>query len=392
MRQIPRAAVPFLTACTLGLAAPLAAQEAHPAWEWSFHGVALINGYFNDNKVNNTDLPTSVLAPDGVPVHLPVRSLGASVRQTRLTGMADLAGFAGGDLHTELDVDFYGGQLGFGRTAPLPHIRRLVAAVQWQRWSVMAGQEAPLVSGQNPVSLATLGIPGYTAAGNLWLWIPQVRGGYELTMTGKVRFGLDAAALAPTAGGSQAPGIFTTPDRAEQSGRPMLEGRLRARWGQKGEIGLGGHAGWIATTGDSLLTSKAVTVDGIVPLGRSVDLRGEWFSGQGLAMLGGGEIGQLLDAGGAPLKGSGGWGQLLVRTGTHWELGAGYGFDLPKGTSADGANTAFKEKNEQYGGQVAWRLAPVVVAFEYRHLATTYGGGIGERTATHLNLAMGVEF
>ena len=33
-----------------------------------------------------------------------------------------------------------------------------------------------------------------------------------------------------------------------------------------------------------------------------------------------------------------------------------------------------------------------VVALEYRHLATTYGGAIGEQTATYLNLGMGVEF
>lgn len=373
------------------VARPLAAQEGGKStpWEFGFHGTLLMNGFYNDNRVNNTDLPTTVLpTSDTFPVH----SLGASVRQTRLIGTADLAGFAGGDLHTELDLDFYGGQLGFGRTAPLLHIRRVIAEVQWQRLSLMVGQEAPLISDQNPVSLATLGIPGYTAAGNLWLWIPQVRAGYDVTTTGKVRFGIDAAVLAPTAGTNQPASIFTAPDRSELSGRPMLEGRVRARWGERGEIAFGGHAGWLATTGDSVLTASGVMVTGLLPLTSTFQVNGEWFYGRGLATLGGGQISQLLNSLGEPMEGSGFWLQGLLRTNPHWEVGAGFGVDDPSGTPADELSATFRDKNVMYGGQVAWRLNPAVVAFEYRHLATTYGGGIGERTATHLNLAMGIEF
>lgn len=371
----------------------VAAQDEpsrRPAWEVSVHGVALMNAFYNDNKVNNSDLPLTA-SPADPPGSLPMQSLGAAVRQTRIIGMADLAGFAGGMLHTELDLDFFGGQLGNGRTSPLLRIRRVIGEMQWRRTNLLIGEEAPLVSDVNPVSLATLGFPGYSGAGNLWLWIPQIRASYDLTDGEGIRWGVQGALLAPSTEEPQTT-YFTSPNRAERSGRPMVEGRVRARWGETGEIGVGGHAAWFATAGDSLLLSRGVMVSGVVPLGRVFELRGEWFTGTGLADLGGGGIGQGLDGDGAPLQSTGGWAQLNAMAGPHWEVGVSYGQDDPDGTAADEANTAFRDKNASYAARVQWRLTPAVVAFEYRHLATTWGGGIGERTATHLNLAMGVEF
>ena len=64
-------------------------------------------------------------------------------------------------------------------------------------------------------------------AGNLWLWIPQVRLSADLESSGGgVRLGAEVAALAPTSGDPQ--GTFLTqPDIAEQSGRPFLQGRVQ---------------------------------------------------------------------------------------------------------------------------------------------------------------------
>ena len=370
----------------------LAAQQAkHVAWEWGFHGVVLMNAFYNDNKVNNSDLPLGVSTPDTTATFLPNTSLGATIRQTRLIGTADLAGFAGGDLHTELDVDFFGGQLNNGRTGPVPHVRRAIGEITWDRASLLIGQEGPLVADVNPTSLATLGIPGYTSAGNLWFWIPQIRVGYDLTHGNGVRVGLQAALLDGMTEEPQGTS-FTTPTRAERSGRPMVEGRLRARWGDGGDLGIGGHLSWLATTGDSLLLAKAFVISGVVPLTSTFELRGEWYTGQGLSGLGGGAIGQPSNSLGEPLKDDGGWGQLNAKAGANWEVGVGFGYSNPQGTAADQANKAFKDLNTQYGGRLQWRHTPAVVAFEYRHLATTYGGPIGERSATHLNLAMGVEF
>ena len=76
-----RAAI-LVAILTLVVGPRLAAQEVHhTAWEWSFHGLAIMNGFYNDGKVNNSDLPLGVLAPDTLP-GLPNHSLGATARQT----------------------------------------------------------------------------------------------------------------------------------------------------------------------------------------------------------------------------------------------------------------------------------------------------------------------
>ena len=390
MRHITLRAALILGPLALLAAPSVAAQDTHPAWEWSFHGVALMNAFYNDNRVNNSDLPLGVLPPDTAAAAHPYSSLGATVRQTRLTGMADLAGFAGGDLHTELDVDFFGGQLNNGRTGPLIHLRRLIGEVTWQRTSLMVGQEAPLVADVNPVSLATIGLPGYSMAGNLWFWIPQIRGSYDFNTGRGPHFGVQGALLDGMTEEAQG-ASFTTPTRAERSGRPMVEARFRVRWGETGEIGLGGHLSWLATGGDSLLQARGLVISGVAPLNRTFELRGEWYTGRGLSGLGGGGIGQPFNSLGEPLRDNGGWFQLNAKRGA-WEAGGGYGYDDPLGTHTDEGNPAFKNLNTQYGGRIQYRHAPAVVAFEYRHLTTTYGGAIGDRSATHLNLAMGVEF
>ncbi|MEP6745253.1 MAG: hypothetical protein ABJB33_07120 [Gemmatimonadota bacterium] len=391
MSQVTRRSLALLGALFALHASSAASQEVKPAgWEWGVHGTLLMNGFYNDNEVNTSDLPTT--ASPALPAgSLPQHSLGAEIRQTRIVGTGDLPGFAGGALHTELDVDFFGAQTGGARSGPALRVRRLFGEVHWDRWSLLMGQEGPLAADVNPTSLATLGVPGYAAAGNLWLWIPQIRAGVDLNGGDGVIFGMDVAALASTTPEGQSTGL-AAPNSGERSGRPMFEGRLRARWGGGAEIGIGGHTGWFATTGDSLLTSNAVIVSGIIPLGGALELRGEWFTGQALGPLGGGGIGQNFDSNGEPLQTSGGWGQLNLKAGARWEFGAGYGYDDPRGTATDQANVAFRDKNTQYGGRAQWRMAPAVIALEYRHLATEWGGAVGLRTATHLNLAFGVDF
>lgn len=389
MSHVTRRTVPVLCLLVALAATTATAQETpRPSWEFGFHGILLMNGFYNDASVNIAEEPSIAIAPLSV---APQRALGASIRQTRLVGTGDLAGFAGGALHAELDVDFFGAVNGTLRSSPALRVRRVFGEARWDRFSLLIGQEAPLVADVNPVSLSALGVPNYAGAGNLWLWIPQIRAGLDLNTGDGVRFGADVAALAATAPEGNL-GIGLAPNTGESSGRPMLEGRLRAHWGDGGEIGLGGHVGWLSITSDSMVTTSAVVATAIVPLGNALELRGEWYTGKGTASLGGGAVGQATNSDGSPMESSGGWAQLNLKAGSHWELGAGFGYDDPDGASADEANTGFRDKNTQYSTRIQWRLAPAVVAFEYRHFATEYGGGVGTRTATHLNLAMGVEF
>jgi hypothetical protein len=354
-------------------------------------GHVLVNGFYNDSKVNNSDVPQFVLPPDP-PGGLPPEGLGATVRQTRLTLFALAPGVLGGALTGEVDADFFGGQQpsSGGRTFPLLRLRRVRADLVWRHASVMVGQEAPLVAEPNPSSLAALGFPEFAGSGNLWLWIPQVRVG--ISGGRAARAGVDVAVLAPTAATAQ--DVFTTqPDRAERSARPFVQGRVFARWGDPSapsEISAGGHLGWLATAGDSLLTSQAVAGAVRLVLTRYVELAGEAFLGDALGVLGGGGIGQSLGVGDVPVRTKGGWGQVVLRPIPEVEIGAGAGWDDPRDTDLDPATARLE--NRTFSGHLTWRPRPLAIGVTARRIGTLYGPAVGRIWDTHVNLVFGLAF
>jgi hypothetical protein len=354
-------------------------------------GMVLVNGFYNDAKVNNSDVPQFVLPPDP-PGDLPANHLGAAVRQTRLTLFALAPRVLGATLTGELDVDFFGGQVpsSGGRTFPLVRIRRTRADLTWRHVAVMVGQESPLIAQINPVSFAALGFPEFAGSGNLWLWIPQVRVG--VSRGGSVRAGVDLAALAPGTGTPQT--FFSTqPDRAERSARPFVQGRAFARWGDPddpSEVSAGAHLGWLATTGDSLLTSKALAGSfrlGVTPF---AEVRGEAFVGEALGVLGGGGIGQNVGVNDVPVRTKGGWAQVNVRPSPEVEIGGGAGLDDPDDADLDPETGRLE--NRTFSGHVTWRPRPLVIGFEFRRIGTRYAAPVGREWNNHLNLVMGLVF
>jgi hypothetical protein len=354
-------------------------------------GTVLLNGFYNDARVNNSDVPQFVLPPDP-PGGLPAGGLGAAVRQTRLTVFALAPTVLGAALTGELDLDFFGGQQpsSGGRTFPLVRIRRTRADLVWRHAALMVGQEAPLVAEINPTSLAALGFPEFAGSGNLWLWIPQVRVG--VSGGGPLRAGIDLAALAPT-GATAQDVFFTQPDRAERSARPFLQGRVFARWGDPddpSEVSAGAHLGWLATTADSLLTSKAVAGALRLTLTRYVDLRAEAFAGQALGVLGGGGIGQSLGLNDVPVRTRGGWAQVGLRPVPEVELAGGAGLDDPDDADLDPATARLE--NRTFSGQVTWRPRPLLIGVAFRRVGTRYGPALGRVWNSHVNLALGLTF
>jgi hypothetical protein len=377
------------------LAHPIVAQQptatapaaaSHPTVEFS--GLVLINGFFTNARVNNSDVPQFAEADTNG-----VAGTGGTIRQTRLGALVTDPAVLGGSFTGELDVDFFGGQepSSGDRTFPLLRVRRAVGTVQWSHAQLLFGQESPLVAERSPRSLASIGFPDFAGAGNLWLWTPQARVTLETGYT--LRVALQGAVLAPIAGTPQT--TFTTqPDSAERTKRPAFEGRLRIGWGpadDPSEIAVGGHYSWIkgfdTSTGDTLLVSKAVTADVRFAMG-IVELIGEAYTGQALAGLGGGGIGQNTGVGGVPVRTKGGWGQLNVRAVKHFMVGGGCGLDDPN--DADVPATG-RLRNFVCEGHADWRPpGPLVFGFEFRHFSTRYQGG--DFTANHLNLAAGFRF
>lgn len=386
-----------------------ATQSASRA-RFELSGRVLVNGFTNSRRVNNVDVPQFV-RPDTA-AGLRQGGLGASIRQTTLTGTAFVPRVLGGQFRGDVTVDFFGGQPQpspgaapnpGGRHFPLVRLRTARGMLRWNDVEVMVGQDGPLVSGVEPVSLAAIGVSEFGTAGNLWLWLPQVRVSVDHPVFGErtrgpLRVGVQVAVLAPNAGDQigTAGQIETDFDGAERTRRPFVQGRFRARWGEEdreGEIGVGFHQGWLVSSlGGPLLRSEAAVANLLVPIGRYFDVRGEWFTGKALRGLGGGGIAQNFIRPGVPLESRGGWGQANARLGEFLTFGVGYGAESPQADAAGfPAAGAFRRRNEvREAHLIARPEGPLVIGLTYRRMRTQYAAGpfVNE----HLNLAFGYQF
>jgi hypothetical protein len=367
--------------------------------QFEIFGRVLLNTFHNSGRANLTDDPQFVL-PD-VPTPLEPGSFGLAIRQTLAGGAVSVRDVLGGTLVGDLTIDLFGAaQSNPARSFAQLRLRTARAVLTWDRAEVLAGQENPLFMGLNPVSLAAVGTPAFVAAGNLWLWLPQLRVSGEVGNA--VRVGLQAAVLAPASGEPAGPADPDPADLAERSERPFLEGRARLRWGEddyRGEVGIAGHLGWYAAAGtgvptagaEDLLVSRGISLDARVPLGRRIELRGELYRGRLLRGLGGGAIAQNFgqpDAGGIRrvIRDTGGWAQLIVRPSLMWEVGGGIGVDDP-----DDEDRPVRTRNIAWSALVTVRPAgPLLAGLEYRRMKTRYD--TGEFANGHLNLAVGFEF
>lgn len=376
-------------------------------------GRVLSNAFYTRNRVNSIDVPQVALSEIVVTPAFGSpgpRALGMSVRQTRIGAAMSVDSVLGGRFEGDFDIDFFGGVSngpGDRRLFPEPRMRVARGRLTWDRTSILVGSETPLISDLNPVSLATVAIPGFVTAGNLWNWIPQVRVSHDVVqLANGVRVGVQGALLSPFTGAQHASEPDAV-DAGERSARPYLEGRVHVRWGDAdsetgapsdvglgergGEIGIGAHRGWVRISGDSLNTSSAVSLDARVRLGRWAELRGEAYRGLLVRGLGGGAIGQTLgrpangEANGVPLRDTAGWLQLNVQPHATLTAGAGCGRDI-----VDDAERPTRSRNTECSTHLLWRPAqPILIGIEARSITTVYSGQ--SFRASHLNLSFGFE-
>ena len=371
-----------------------AEQEVHTVSRTQFEifGRVLTNGFYNSGRVNVVDVPGFVLPDAGSA--LPRGSVSGAIRQSLIGGSVSVRDVLGGRFTGDMTVDLFGAtQSNPSRTFPQLRLRTARGVLTWRHAEVLVGQDNPLVMGLNPVSIASVGIPDFVNAGNLWLWLPQFRVGADVGE--RVRVGVQLAVLAPGSGEAAGANDPDPADIAERSKRPFVQARLHVKWGadeRAGDVGIGLHRGWYATTGDSLLTSEAVAADAKVPIGRWLQFRAEAYRGKLLRGLGGGGISQNFgqpatpDGVGVPIRDRGARAQLDLRPVPLWEIGAGCGIDDP-----DDDDRPVRLKNVACEGHAIVRPAgPLVVGLEYRHLATTYASGVLK--SEHVNLAVGFEF
>lgn len=373
-----------------------------------------LNVFANSDRVNTVDVPQLLSAPPtaGNPANGPgTRTLGMSLRQSRLGAAASIDSVLGGRFEGDFDLDFFGGVSsgpGDRRLFPEPRLRTARAQLHWARTELLVGSETPLISDLSPISMAAVGIPGFVAAGNLWNWLPQIRLTREVfgssAAGSPVTIAIQGAALAPFSN-SQHIAETDAVDAGERSGRPFLESRARVRWGARpdgslsdgevltrgGEIGVSAHYGWVRTSGNSMQNSHAVAADAQIALPAHFELRGEVYHGQLLRGLGGGGIGQnfgrALDSLslGPILRDTAGWLQLNALLHPTFITGVGCGSD-----AVNLRDRPVRQRNTACAAHALFRPSqPVFLAFEYRVLQTRYADH--NYRGSHFNLALGFE-
>ncbi|HEY2855426.1 MAG TPA: hypothetical protein VGJ18_21450 [Gemmatimonadaceae bacterium] len=375
----------------------------------------LMNAFATSGRVNNIDVPLTVLVPPPPASGPPTNSaFGVTLRQTRLGAATSIDNVLGGTFAGDIDVDFFGGvqtASGDRRLFPEPRMRTARARLVWPKTEIMFGSDMPLISGLNPLSLAAIGSPDFSGAGNLWNWLGQARLTQTIASLGSgshsVTWAIQGAVMTPYAA-QVAPNDPDLVDLGERSTRPAFEARLRTRWGSLGsgtvsdallgstggEIGLGVHRGWVATSPGVLQDSRALAIDAHIVLLPRLEIRGEGYTGQLLRGLGGGAIGQNFGAlpvnappntFGPAIRDAAGWAQINVQPLESLISGVGCGVDV---TNPDDAATRLQ--NTVCAAHVDWRpTQPLVFGIEYRQLGTRYS--TGTFGAHHLNFIFGFE-
>lgn len=137
-------------------------------------GIALLNLFSNRGTVDNQDVPNFALAPSSFDAG---GNFGGTLRQSEIGLEVFGPRLAGARTSGDVQFDLGGGfpNTANGVTSGLFRLRTATMRLDWSHTSVVAGQDSIFFSPFSPTSFASLIVPEFGYAGNLWAWVPQVR-------------------------------------------------------------------------------------------------------------------------------------------------------------------------------------------------------------------------
>jgi hypothetical protein len=351
--------------------------EASQKFPIRLTGMALFNAFMDSKDNGGVDYPVVATAPG------PGRA-GATVRQT-IIGL-DFQGPAtvwGGKVQGSVYMDFFA-----GATNSAMRVRTASIELDWKSRSVMVGLEKPIFNPREPSSLAQVGISPLTGAGNLWLWLPQVRAEQDFhfaASTGlRAQMGVvETRELGPYVG-------TATPE----ADRPGLEGRFNFYHNLDDERRLEFAPGFHASTthaGGRSIPSTLYSFDWFFNPLRPVEFTGAFYSGQNVAHLGSGTR-QGFGVEGTDfyaVESRGGWVQVTLHAARRLD------FHLFTGQVNDSSRLLAAgaiSQNLLFGGNSYFHLAPnVLLGLEATQVRTVYLGQ-GTRINNHYDLALAYLF
>lgn len=376
------------------------------------YGTIYFNAFSNDGGTNNADVPLFA-TPTGS------ASTSASVRQTRLGVRIEGARIGKANLKAVLEADFFGGfpAVGIGENFGVVRLRLANARLDWEKTSLVVGQDWMVFAPVNPTSLAAAAIPQLAAAGNNWARLPQIKLERKLGRN----FTWAGAILAPQTGDSQANAtFFLQPTSGASSRVPFFQSRIafadQTFFGTRktGSVGLSAHYGRSRVfTGANLniendIDSLGVALDWNFPLAERINLSGEAFFGRNLGGFQAGDFqsyntdfafrrnGNLIAGGVRSIGTRGGWTQISFTPDVlknNLSFYGSIGVDDPNDEDLISRTTRdFRAQNFAFAFDAIYKFNPQFqIGAEFRRLQTLYLLS-GRRTANHFNLSAAYSF
>jgi hypothetical protein len=385
--------------------------ESRSKYKLRLSGLVLMDLFSNRGGLLNSDVPGQVDDPDPLGRS---NSTGFSLRQSQIGLEVFGPDLAGARTRGDLQADFAGGfqYAPNGIALGLFRLRTATVHLDWPHTSIVAGQDAPFFSALSPTSFASLAEPALSYAGNLWMWIPQIRVEHRVELSENSLFTFQGGILDGLTGETPAYGYGRTPQAGEYSRQPGYAGRIA--WshefaGQPFSIGGGGYYSKQNWGFGRNVNAWAGTLDWTIPLGNRLGLSGEFYRGQGLGGLGGGSYQSAIfnwnpTSPTSLIRGLdtlGGWAQLKLRPSSKVEFNVAAGQDNPFASEirsypysqyGNGIGRGPAARNQSGLFNVIYHpRSDLVLSAEYGHTAT-YQIDNSRYSADRFNLVMGILF
>ncbi|HZW79510.1 MAG TPA: hypothetical protein VFF50_03470 [Candidatus Deferrimicrobiaceae bacterium] len=372
-------------------------------------GIVLMNAFRNMGASDNLDLPD--YAQPAAP-GTSQNSVGATLRQTEIGLEVFGPTLAGAKTSANVQFDFAGGFPSTPNGVDFGIVRMQTASLRldWKNTSLIAGQDSLFISPLSPTSFASLAIPAFAYAGNLWGWTPQLRIEHRFNIADQQTLTLQGGILDNLDWEQPTNSYYRSATAGESSDQPAYA--LRTSWsrplfGHPLSVGAAGYYGRQNWSWNRYVDAWAGMTDWQIPIIHRLSLSGEFYRGRAVGGLGGAAIGQTIVYGGNPadpytrlrgLDSAGGWSQLKFQLTPKLELNGALAEDdafagTIRGFATDANNFGpILGRNRGALGNLIYRpRSDLLLSAEFRRLHTFPIYDTSSVT-NQVNLAMGILF
>jgi hypothetical protein len=368
-------------------------------------GIVLMNLFSNRGQTDNTDFPSFVTGPNQG------GNFGATLRQSEIGLEAFGPTLWGAKTSANVQADFAGGfpETWNGVNSGIFRLRIARMRMDWEKTSIVVGQDDLFVSPLSPTSFASLAVPALNYAGNLWAWTPQVRIEHHFDVSNDNHILVQGGIMDNLTGEFPSNSYFRAPGPGEQTSQPAFGFRTAWTTNLFGRVVTLGAAGYYSRQNwpfDHYADGWAGMTDWEIPIVSRLTLSGEFYRGRAIGGIGGGISNSVIFQGNPsnayteirPLDSIGGWSQLKFKANSRLEFNAAFGLDNPTSAEVRAGSASQTYVGpllvQNRGGLVNFIFRPrsnLLFSTEYRYLQS-FPISSTNNNADQFNVVMGVLF